>query len=172
MNEKGVNQLVIAVFMFVLSVIIVFSIAFLALPYFEKLNDVRDFEHAKDLVTEINSVITDVADLSVGSSKSVSFELRNGFIDINSDTDSITLKQHVSSEIIDENYSAVVGRIFYSRSGNQLSIGLNFTGSDINILTDSNLMVFSGQHVLFADYNSFSGGIKTIKIRVQKPSYS
>lgn len=165
-RTKAVNVLISAILLTIVTIVIVGVLWLVALPQINDLQATQRFEETKLLLRNIDSAITEVAQVN-GSQTALQANLNEVALDVNRDSDQIALVVSLPSEstLLPVGETVSEGSIFIFRSGTQARLFLDYNNSGID-LNNSTHTAGGVKTLLIKDVNH-SNGKALIEIQVR-----
>ncbi len=128
---KGIEPLIAAVFIILISVIGIVLVLEFSQPSIGKLEEISLFKEAKDILTQIDNTVRDVAQQGEGSARVLTISVGGGNYFIDTDKEAVIFSMESKSQIIGVGISKTEGNI--NMFGELNTVLLNISYSIINI---------------------------------------
>ncbi|MFH1751436.1 MAG: hypothetical protein ABH821_00645 [archaeon] len=163
MLERGVNVFLSSLLLLFIAVVSIAVATQIGFPFLEETQNTIDFEIAANILRGLEENINEVSLLESGSSKLISIDLRDFDLNVDSDYNLVVLHHYINAGYfdIDSNYSET--NFFISRTGNRLTLGLDYSNSVIGF--DNNLFLNKGLHELVVKKERSQPGIVWVSVK-------
>lgn len=121
MGQSGQTDLITGLVYVLITVSVVGLVLNVGVPYVDKTKEISRIKENEKLMKEIDKIIATVASEGEGASRFLTVDIKEGVLDINGETETISISTKTSAEIMAKRYRTDRGNFF---TGSELTVSL------------------------------------------------